>query len=224
MRTRRFMEWSAWILGAALLLFYGGVRVWSENARVAGIAEFHRLNPAESTATEPQSLAPAPSHPVDQTLWSTQRIAAYARLAARGAVAAGLLRIPVLDLEVPIYEGTSDENLNRGAGHIEGTAALGESGNAGVAGHRDGFFRKLKDARLGQIIYLDLPGRTLRYRVAELSLVLPTASAVLAPTNAPSLTLVTCYPFYFVGSAPQRFIVRAELDDTSEEGSTVSRR
>jgi sortase A len=208
LRTRRVIEWSAWILGAALLVFYGGVRVWSENARVAGIEEFHRFNP---------------TYKVDQSLWSPHRIAAYAEVAGRGDVAQGLLRIPVLDLEVPIYEGTSAENLNRGAGHIAGTAALGESGNAGVAGHRDGFFRKLKDARLEQIIYLDLPGRTLRYRVAELSLVEPTASGVLAPAKISSLTLVTCYPFYFVGSAPQRFIVRAELDDTSDE-STVPRR
>ncbi|HZF16381.1 MAG TPA: class D sortase [Steroidobacteraceae bacterium] len=223
MQTRRILEWSAWVLGAALLLFYGGVRVWSENARVAGIEEFRRMTVAEPAAGGPQDAVPAPSHPVDQSLWSKQRVAAYARAAAMGEVAQALLRIPALDLEVPVFEGTGEENLDRGAGHIEGTTALGEPGNAGVAGHRDGFFRKLKDARLDQIIYLDLPGRTLRYRVAELSLVVPTESQVLAPADAPSLTLVTCYPFYFVGSAPQRFIVRAELDDTPEE-STVPRR
>lgn len=202
LRAYRSIEWSAWILGTALLLFYGGVRVWSENARVAGIEEFRRFNP---------------KYKVDQSLWSPQRIAAYAEVAARSAVAQGLLRIPALGLEVPVYEGTSEESLNRGAGHIAGTAALGESGNAGVAGHRDGFFRRLKDARLEQIIFLDLPGRMLRYRVAELSLVDSTASGVLAPSKVPSLTLVTCYPFYYVGSAPQRFIVRAELDESSDE-------
>ena len=93
-----------------------------------------------------------------------------------------------------------------------GTAALAEPGNAGIAAHRDGFFRKLKDVELGMDIYVERGGRTLRYKITEISIVTPEQRSVLAPTATPSITLVTCYPFYFVGSAPQRFIVRGELD------------
>jgi sortase A len=157
-------------------------------------------------------LAAVPA--ADQSLWSPQRIAAYA--AARKAADApeALLRIPRLALEVPVYGDTSDLNLDRGAGHIPGTAGLVEDGNIGIAAHRDGFFRKLKDVELDMDIFLEHGGRTLRYRIVEISLVTPEEAAVLAPTGRPSVTLVTCYPFYFVGSAPQRFIVRGELDET----------
>jgi sortase A len=120
-----------------------------------------------------------------------------------------LLRIPRLGLEAPVLEGTDEWTLDRGLGHIEGTARPGEPGNVGIAGHRDGFFRPLKDIRDGDLVELALPGSVRRYRVERLSIVRPDAVQVLRPTPAPSLTLVTCYPFYFVGPAPERFIVRA---------------
>jgi sortase A len=125
-----------------------------------------------------------------------------------------VLRIPRLTLEVPVYGDTSDLNLDRGAGRIPGTAGLEQSGNIGIAAHRDGFFRKLKDVELGMVIILEHSGRAQRYHITEISIVSPEDGSVLAPTDKPSVTLVTCYPFYFVGSAPQRFIVRGELDET----------
>jgi sortase A len=122
-----------------------------------------------------------------------------------------VLSIPALQLEVPIYPGVTETNLNRGAAHIEGTAALSQSGNIGIAAHRDGFFRKLKGIAIDDEVVLEAGGRTLRYQVVGISVVAPSEVSVLAPTATPSITLVTCYPFYFVGSAPQRYIVRAEL-------------
>ena len=122
----------------------------------------------------------------------------------------GVLRIPSLDLEVPIYSGTSAANLDRGAAHIEGTSALGGAGNAGLVSHRDGFFRKLGDIAIGDELELETAGGRLSYRVVDLAIVSPRDVHVLAPTGTPSVTLVTCYPFYFVGHAPQRYVVRAE--------------
>jgi len=129
-----------------------------------------------------------------------------------------------LTLEVPVYGDTSDLNLDRGAGHIPGTAQLDQAGNVGIAAHRDGFFRKLKDVELGMDIFIEHGGRTERYKITEISIVTKEESGVLAPTATPSVTLVTCYPFYFVGSAPNRFIVRAELDGTQTHNDDVSNR
>jgi sortase A len=122
-----------------------------------------------------------------------------------------ILRIPSIQLEVPMYAGTSELNLNRGAAHIEGTSTLVQAGNIGIAGHRDGFFRSLKHIRIGADIYLEVAQKSMRYRVVDLSIVMPSDMYPLAPTEVPSITLVTCYPFYLVGSAPKRYIVRAEL-------------
>jgi len=120
-----------------------------------------------------------------------------------------MLHIPRIRLSVPVLEGTDDVTLNRGLSHIEETAAPGADGNAGIAGHRDGFFRGLKDAVVGDVIELETLRETQRYRIERIWIVDPSDVSVLDPTATQSITLVTCYPFYFVGSAPQRFIVRA---------------
>ena len=127
-----------------------------------------------------------------------------------------MLRIPKIRLEVPVLPGTDDRTLDRGVGHIEDTAPPGTAGNSGIAGHRDGFFRGLKDIAAGDVIELDtLQGKQV-YRIERTWVVEPEDVSVLDPTPAPALTLVTCYPFYFVGSAPQRFIVRAvRVGDTT---------
>jgi sortase A len=124
-------------------------------------------------------------------------------------VPAALLRIPHVDLEVPVYVGTSERNLNRGAGLVEGTASPGSDGNIAIAAHRDGYFRVLKDVSLGDLLELESPTGQRRYRITDLVVVEPTDVWPLHATDEPTVTLVTCYPFYFVGSAPQRFIVRA---------------
>ncbi len=105
--------------------------------------------------------------------------------------------------------GTDDRTLDRGVGHIEDTAQPGTDGNLGIAGHRDGFFRGLKDITPGDLMELDTLQGTDVYRVERTWVVSPEEVSVLDPTSTPAITLVTCYPFYFVGSAPDRFIVRA---------------
>jgi sortase A len=146
----------------------------------------------------------------DFSLWSTQRVFAW-RKAMKEQFPAPLavLRIPKLRLEVAVLPGTDDATLDRGLGHIEETALPGAEGNSGIAGHRDGFFRGLKDILPGDTIEIDTLTRKEIYRVEKTWIVDPTDVTVLDPTPSASLTLVTCYPFYFVGSAPQRFIVRA---------------
>jgi sortase A len=150
----------------------------------------------------------------DQQDWSEGRKREYieSRAAEIGAPS-GLIKIPSLELTVPIFRGTSDLVLNRGAGWIEGTAELGSSGNVGVAAHRDGFFRGLKDIKEGDAIEIATIDGSMRYQANEIMIVDPEDVHVLEPTSDPAITLVTCYPFYFVGSAPQRYIVRGVLEE-----------
>ena len=96
-------------------------------------------------------------------------------------------------------------------GRIIGTARLGEAGNTGIAGHRDGFFRGLKDIAPGDTVELKLPSQVYQYVVENIQITSPDDVNVLRPKAEASLTLVTCYPFYFVGSAPQRYIVSASF-------------
>ncbi|MFO7276539.1 MAG: class D sortase [Pseudomonadota bacterium] len=152
----------------------------------------------------------------DQSTWSRKRIAAFAASVGSPGEPVGVLHIPAVELEVPVYSGASEINLNRGAAHIDGTTLLGQAGgNIGIAAHRDGFFRKLKDVRLGQELFIEHGGSSRRYLVSELGVVPPTDVGVLAATATPSVTLITCYPFHFIGSAPLRYVVRAELDTAS---------
>ena len=157
---------------------------------------------------------------VDVGLWSAQRILEYKKsLTADPGLPLAVLRIPRLKLEVPVFDGTDELTLNRGAGRIIGTARAGESGNVGIAGHRDGFFRGLKDIDRGDELELRIPGRTERYVVTATLITTPDDVSVLRTTPTPTLTLVTCYPFYFAGSAPLRYIVHASIRPADESGS-----
>jgi sortase A len=213
-RARNLIELGAWILGISLLGTYAVARVSLESARVAGIEAYREASAARTPAAAAEvSRTTSTGFEIDQSLWSEQRIKAFAEAAPDEGGIEGLLRIPVLHLEVPVYSGATELNLNRGAARIEGTAGLSEDGNIGIAAHRDGFFRKLKDLAINDELEVEAGGRISRYRVVDLAVVSPHAVEVLAPTDVPSVTLVTCFPFYFVGSAPQRYIVRAERMD-----------
>jgi sortase A len=145
--------------------------------------------------------------------WDSARILAYRRsLRVKFPPAEAVLRIQRLGLEAPVLEGVDDLTMNRGLGHIPGTARPGEAGNVGVAGHRDGFFRSLKDVVVGDAVDVERPdGSVDRYRVERMDVVRPNDTSALRATVGPELTLVTCYPFKFVGAAPERYVVRASL-------------
>jgi sortase A len=130
----------------------------------------------------------------------------------------GRIHIPRLGVTAVILEGVGKRTLRRAAGHIPATALPSEDeGNIGIAAHRDSFFRGLKDIRKDDTIELTTLDGTHRYQVEWTKIVQPDDTSVLAPTGQPALTLVTCYPFYYVGSAPKRFIVRAHRVDDEDE-------
>ncbi|HXT51553.1 MAG TPA: class D sortase [Thermoanaerobaculia bacterium] len=162
-------------------------------------------------ATEGAAVVPATS---DRSR-EQPRVAARAsnRAAApRPALdALGRIVVPRLGLEVIVADGIDARTLRRAAGHIPGTSRLGSGGNVGIAGHRDSWFRPLKDVRAGDEVVVTTPSAISRYRVEWAEVVLPDDTSSLRPTSYPALTLVTCYPFHYVGTAPDRFIVRARL-------------
>jgi sortase A len=121
------------------------------------------------------------------------------------------LEAPSVQLTATVLEGSDDRTLRRAAGHIEYTPAPGKGGNIGIAGHRDTTFRALRGLKLGDPLLLTTAQKTYEYRVSRTWVVEPDDVQVLDPTERPALTLVTCYPFSFIGSAPKRYIVRADL-------------
>jgi sortase A len=122
----------------------------------------------------------------------------------------GRLEIPRLGVSVIVAEGTDERTLRRAGGHIAGTSLPGQRGNVGIAGHRDTLFRPLRNIRQNDVITLTTLSGEYRYRVMSTEIVSPTDVTVLQSDGHEVLTLVTCYPFYFVGPAPDRFIVRAK--------------
>ena len=146
----------------------------------------------------------------DQSLWDATQIKDYEEaLKAEYSPPLGLLIIDDLNIQVPIYNGTEEHILDRGAGRIKGMAKMDEDGNLGISAHRDSFFRGLKDIELGDVVLVQSAHGVEKYAVSDVNIVPKEDVSVLAPVQQKTLTLVTCYPFYHVGAAPQRFIVTA---------------
>ena len=135
---------------------------------------------------------------------------AMARSVRPGAWVARL-EAPAVNLKATVLEGSDDRTLRRAAGHIEDTPLPGGPGNIGIAGHRDTTFYPLRKLKAGDRLTLTTASHVFEYEVRDTWVVEPDDVQVLDPTTAPAITLVTCYPFNFVGNAPQRFIVRGEL-------------
>jgi sortase A len=131
------------------------------------------------------------------------------------AVAAGewvaRLEAPSVHLSATVLEGTDDATLGKAAGHIEDTAFPGDPGNVGIAGHRDTTFRAVRNLHVGDPLVVTTRDYTYRYRISRTHIVNPEDVYVLDPTAHPTMTLVTCYPFEFIGHAPRRFIIHADL-------------
>jgi sortase A len=199
--------------GLILVTVFVAVKVKSRISAQLAVKKFETEQAASLREVEEFSILQTRAD-VDLSLWSDSRIKDYLESIENVTdTPQAVLRIPKLHLEVPIYEGSDERTLDRGLGRIIGTAKLGELGNTGIAGHRDGFFRGLKDIAPGDTLELMLPHRTDHYTVTNITITNPDDVSVLQPSTTASLTLVTCYPFYFVGSAPRRYIVHASFED-----------
>jgi len=231
--AQRVLIWIERVLlvsGMALVVAYSAARIDSRLASRAALDQFA----ADETLTQPGSdsilenlvsnggVAPPgqielPN--VDFSSWGDRRIQAYQRSAGtQSGSPLAVLHIARIGLEAPLFDGTDNLTLNHGLGRIAGTSRPGEPGNIGIAGHRDGFLRRLKDVSVGDAIELKTLKGTASFVVDQIQIVSPHQVEVLRPTPVPSLTLVTCYPFYFFGSAPQRYIVTASLSQEKRRG------
>jgi sortase A len=143
------------------------------------------------------------------------------RPTAGAGSAIGRIEIPRIGISVIVLEGDDQRTLRRGAGHIPGTALPGEEGNVAIAAHRDTFFRPLRNIRKNDVIMLSSVESTSLYRVESTEVVEPSHTEVLDNTAKPTLTLITCYPFFYVGAAPNRFIVRARRISTHARASSA---
>jgi sortase A len=214
--TLRYLQHLLLAAGIVLLATSGlAVMDRSISSRLA-LRAFDQARPAEPAREDAGTRPLSGDDVADFSLWSEKRMREYREsLSIEKRLPLAVLGISKLGIRVPVFEGTDDLALNRGAGWIAGTARPGEPGNVGIAAHRDGFFRGLKDITVGDAVELTtLEGRA-TYVVDQIEIVSPERVEVLLPRSSPSLTLVTCYPFYFVGDAPQRFIVHATLDRTA---------
>jgi len=138
-----------------------------------------------------------------------QNTAIPSRPAVKEGDVLGKIEIPRLGLSVAVLQGTTSKTLLLGVGHIEGTAFPGEMGNIGIAGHRDTFFRGLKDIHSDDEILLQTTAGIAKYKVDWIQITAPSDSGIISPTTDSALTLVTCFPFHYIGAAPERFVVHA---------------
>ena len=199
-RKLGWLELGLYLGGVALLAVFFQIRADSDRQREEGIRAFH--DAGLKTVNAP-----------DQELWADNRIAEYEEsLKVEAGPPLAVMTIDKLDIQVPVYDGADDVNLNRGVARIEGTAEIDAVGNLGIAGHRDGFFRGLKDISVGDRIGLQTTRGEVFYAVSSIEIVEPSEVSVLAPTSEQTITLVTCYPFYYVGHAPKRYIVKATAE------------
>jgi sortase A len=195
---KAWLKWGFLLAGIALLT--GINQAWADTGR----SQIWIQDPWTS-----QSVLTSVPEP-DYSLWNKKRITDYEEsLEADFAPPLGILTIKKLNIEVPVFNGTDELTLNRGAGRIKGMARMDEEGNLGISAHRDGFFRGLKDLEVGDDILIQTTQQLEKYEVTEINIVPKSDASVLAKTNEKTLTLVTCYPFYHVGNAPKRWIVTA---------------
>ncbi len=210
-----FVVAGALLMGAAALHYTRGARAQSEGRRVLDRAT---ADGGYVTATNPQERVserdelprsagrpPAPGYPMGVPL--------------------GRIRIPVAEMEWVVFGGSDEASLEKGPGHVPGTAMPNQDygpNNCVITAHRDSHFRRLGWLRKGHVVELETGGGTMKYRVVSREIVTPKTMRVLGPTKKPRLTLITCYPFDFIGSAPKRLIVVAEPMGKIQPGSAPS--
>jgi sortase A len=175
-----------------------------------GSAAIHQARQkAVLSALRANAAAPAPLASTAQT--SRSKVA--------NSVLLGLIEIPRLDTASIVEEGVETSTLWKAVGHIPGTALPGERGNAVLAAHRDTYFSGLGDLKVGDMVSFKSPTATYSYRVESTRIVEPDDAEVLRPSNEPTLTLVTCYPFQYIGNAPRRYVVTARQEQQTASES-----
>jgi sortase A len=197
--TRRFLrllERLFLVIGLLGIGYFGWVSVEAKLYQAQENAELDTILASRSSSIEPTA-------PVAMT---------GRRLTVAEGDTLGRLEIPRLDVSVVVRAGSDARTLRLAVGHIPGTAFPGEPGNIGLAGHRDTFFRRLRDIAADDTIRLVTPEGRFTYRVQRTDVVRPSDVWVLDATETPTLTLITCYPFTYVGTAPERFVVHAVLE------------
>jgi sortase A len=206
----RIGEVLSYLAGVFFVGFFVVQLAQGEIERRDGVAQF----PTDPTPADISKISEVGAP--DTTLWAPGRVSDYeSSLKADLPPVLGVLKIPSVGLEVPIYPSDSDLLMDRGSGVIDGMSYPHEPGNIGIAGHRDGYFRSLKDVQAGDKIFLQTLEGPKQFVINNTQIVEIDDLTLLQDTQEQSVTLVTCYPFYFVGHAPQRFIVTASLDITS---------
>lgn len=128
----------------------------------------------------------------------------------------GSLSIPKIDANLPIYHGTDEDELEKGVGHFAGSVLPGERDNSVLSGHRDTVFRKLGDVGKGDLLEVTTEAGTFTYKVRKVRIVDADDRTVIVPTPRPTLTVSTCYPFDYIGDAPERYILVADLIDSKQ--------
>lgn len=210
---------SRWVWAERALLLIGilclGIYAWSRlDTWLFDRAQNARL---EQALAHPEKNLPEKKRPAAETD-SFESFRKGAAPAPGEGELIGRIAVDRLGVSAIVLEGVGNRELRRGAGHIPATPLPGQGeGNVGIAAHRDSFFRALKDIREDDTIELTTLDGTFHYKVEWTKIVKPADVSVLEPTDEPALTLVTCYPFYYVGSAPERFIVRAHRVPEPEE-------
>jgi sortase A len=173
--------------GAVLIVYCAIVLIGIERTRQMPVP------PPPLTITQSPPVEAAPAPPPTPGTWI------------------GRLEAPSVQMVATVLEGSDEATLRRAAGHLEDTPLPGQPGNIGIAGHRDTIFRPLRGVQVGDPLDLTTRDHVYHFRVATTKIVEPDEVSVLDPTSEPTLTLVTCYPFAFIGHAPRRFIVQARL-------------
>ena len=208
-REGRLVERMAGVLKAAhlLMLFAGaGLVAWTS---------YMAIDSAYTQWAGSRALAAGRTAPYERGT-SKSPLPPARSPAPRGAVI-GKLALPRLSLSFVILEGTAARTLDRSVGRVEGTAGLGEAGNIGIAGHRNTHFRRLEQVRRGDEIVLTSHSNEYRYLVEWVHLFRPDEVQVLDDSHGPAVTLITCFPFEYAGSAPLRYVVRALPDYSTRE-------
>jgi sortase A len=188
-RGQRFIRWTRRILLLTGVLALAYVALTLFNARLFQNGASHALD-GQILAEEQHSVTPA-------------------RKQVKDGDVLGRIEIPRIGMSVMVLQGTASKSLRLGVGHINGTALPGESGNIGIAGHRDTFFRGLKDVHRDDEILLQTASGISRFEVDWIQITAPGDGGIVSLATEPGLTLVTCYPFHYIGAAPERFVVHA---------------